>query len=62
MEIDPIRRDFLWSGPDLCVGCRLVCWKNLCRPRDQEGWGILDFSAFNQALLGKVVVGVLDGS
>lgn len=53
-DIDRIRRDFLWSGPDLDhSGCRLVCWKNLCRPRDQGDWGILDLARFNQALLGK---------
>lgn len=35
-NIDRIRRDFLWSGPDIDhPGCRLVCWKNLCRPRDK---------------------------
>lgn len=53
-DIDHIRRDFLWSGPDIDhPGCRLVNWKNLCRPRDQGGWGILDLYNFNQALLGK---------
>lgn len=53
-KIDRIRRDFLWSGPDIeQPTCRLVCWKNLCRPRVQGGWGILDLKTFNQALLGK---------
>lgn len=47
-------RDFLWSGPNIAhPGCRLVGWKNLCRPRDQGGWGILDLLHFNQALLEK---------
>lgn len=36
--LDRIRRDFLWSGLDIeKPGCRLVCWKNLYRPRDQGG-------------------------
>lgn len=52
-RIDRLRRDFLGSGPDLRSGRRLVCWKNLCRPRDHGGWGILDLSAFNLTLLGK---------
>lgn len=53
-DIDCIRRDFLLSGPDIDhLGCRLVCWKNLCRPRDLLGWGILELSSINQALLGK---------
>lgn len=53
-DIDYIRRDFLWSGLDLDHRrCRLVCWKNICRFRDQGGWGILDMYNFNQALLRK---------
>lgn len=36
-KIDRIRRDFLWLGLDLCVSCRLVCWKNECRARDNGG-------------------------
>ncbi|XP_039127495.1 uncharacterized protein LOC120263599 [Dioscorea cayenensis subsp. rotundata] len=51
--IDRIRRDFLWSGPDIDhPGCRLVAWKNICRAKEQGGWGILDLSTFNLALLG----------
>lgn len=53
-EIDRIRRDFLWSGPDINYPrCRLVCWKNLCRSHEHGGWGILDLFNFNQVLLGK---------
>lgn len=53
-ELDHIRRDFLWFGPDIDhPSCRLVRWKNICRSRDQGGWGILDLDNFNQALLGK---------
>ncbi|XP_039143935.1 uncharacterized mitochondrial protein AtMg00310-like [Dioscorea cayenensis subsp. rotundata] len=52
--IDRIRRDFLWSDPDIeHPGCRLVAWKNICRSKEQGGWGILDLSSFNMALLGK---------
>lgn len=52
--IDRVKRDFLWSGLDIeNTGCRLVCWKTLCRPRDQGGWGILDLHNFNHAPLGK---------
>lgn len=53
-KIDQIRRDFLWSGPDIDQPtCRLVCWKNLCRSHDQRGWGILDLFSFIPVLLGK---------
>ncbi|XP_039130342.1 uncharacterized protein LOC120266746 [Dioscorea cayenensis subsp. rotundata] len=52
--IDRIRRDFLWSSPDIDhPGCRLVAWKNICRAKEQGGWGILDLSTFNLSLLGK---------
>lgn len=53
-DIDRIRRDFMWSGVDIeHQRCRLVCWKNICRHRDQGGSGILDLHHFNQALLRK---------
>ncbi|XP_039123614.1 uncharacterized protein LOC120260240 [Dioscorea cayenensis subsp. rotundata] len=52
--IDRIRRDFLWSGPDVDhPGCRLVAWRNICRAKEQGGWRILELSTFNLALLGK---------
>lgn len=53
-DIDRIRRDFIWSGPNIdYTKYRLVGWKNLCQPRDHGGWGILDLFNFNQVLLGK---------
>lgn len=53
-EIDRIRMDFLWIGPDIDKPkCQLVDWKSICRPRDLGGWGILDLKVFNSALLGK---------
>lgn len=53
-EIDRIRMDFLWMGPDIDKPkCQLVDWKSICRPRDLGGWGILDLKVFNSALLGK---------
>ena len=30
-----------------------MSWKQLCRARDQGGWGILDLKDFNHALLGN---------
>ncbi|XP_039120313.1 uncharacterized protein LOC120256691 [Dioscorea cayenensis subsp. rotundata] len=53
-DIDRARRDFLWSGHDIDIPkCRLVAWQNICRSKEQGGWGILDLYAFNRALLGK---------
>ncbi|XP_039138867.1 uncharacterized protein LOC120276209 [Dioscorea cayenensis subsp. rotundata] len=53
-DIDQFRRDFLWKGPDLgSKGIRLVAWNRITRPKDMGGWGILNLSDFNIALLGK---------
>lgn len=53
-EIDRVRRDFLWSGPDIeKPRCRLVAWQNIYRSKEQGDWGILDLTSFNLALLGK---------
>lgn len=52
--IDRIKRDFLWSGPDIeKPRCRLVSWKAICLACDQGGWEILDLHNVNQALLSK---------
>lgn len=40
-EIDKVRHDFLWSGCDIS------------KPKCQGGWGILNLTDFNFALLGK---------
>lgn len=54
LEIDKIRRDFLWKGPDMgSKGIRLVAWKRICRPKNLGGWGIINLKEFNRALLGK---------
>lgn len=53
-EIDRIRRDFLWFGPDLeHHSCRLVNWDQLCKSRNQGGWGILNLEDHNSTLLMK---------
>lgn len=52
-NIDRVRKDLLWCGPDLRSGCLLVSWRNLCRSREKRGWGILNVSVFNQVLLEK---------
>lgn len=53
-EINRIRRDFLWSGPDIDhPRRRLASWKLLCQPKEYGGCSILDLCTFNQMLLGK---------
>lgn len=53
-EIDKIRRDFFWKGPELgSKGVHLVAWNRTCGPRNMGGWGILNLQTFNKALLGK---------
>lgn len=53
-DIDKIRRGFLWSGLDISKPkCRLVVWSDIYKSKSQEGWGILNLTDFNQALLDK---------
>ncbi|XP_039115891.1 uncharacterized protein LOC120251437 [Dioscorea cayenensis subsp. rotundata] len=53
-DIDKIRRDFLWKGPNLgSKEVRLIAWSKITRLRDMGGWGILNLQTFNNALLGK---------
>ncbi|XP_039129471.1 uncharacterized protein LOC120265593 isoform X2 [Dioscorea cayenensis subsp. rotundata] len=53
-EINKIRRDFLWKGPDLgAKGISLVDLKRICKPRELGGWRILNLFEFNKPLLGK---------
>lgn len=52
-ELYHIRRDFLWSGPDIKhPRCNWVKWKSICHSRDQGGWEVLNLDNFNHALFG----------
>lgn len=49
--IDKIRRAFLWKGTDAVNGGHcLVSWKQMCRPKESGGLGVLDLEIMNSAL------------
>lgn len=53
-QIDKYRMHYLWDNGDIDKrgGC-LVAWKEVTRPKDQGGLGIIDLRAHNTALLLK---------
>lgn len=53
-EIDMVRSDFLQSSCDIPKPkCRLAAQSQICKSKDQGGWGILNLADFNLTLLGK---------
>ena len=51
LEIDRIRRRFLWKNQTSShSGYYLARWRNICRSRAQDGLGIINLSNFNLAL------------
>lgn len=53
-EINWILRDFLWSCCNISKPkYRLTAWSHICKFKNQGGYGILDLTNFNLALLGK---------
>lgn len=53
-DIDKIRRDFLWNTKESAHSkCRLVVQPQVCKTKNQKGWGVLNLRDFNYALLGK---------
>lgn len=51
LEIDKLRRAWLWRGDEACHGghCK-VAWRRICRPKQLGGLGILDLWMFGAAL------------
>ncbi|CAL5441412.1 unnamed protein product [Camellia sinensis] len=46
-------RNFWWKGDPTNKGIPWTKWKTMCSSKLHEGMGFRDFSAFNQAMLGK---------
>ena len=58
--INSIIAKFLWGGAQLPTKIHLCKLQKLCRPKDHDGWGILDTRNFNIALLIKSFWRALD--
>ena len=55
-ELDKIRRHFLWKSPSCTSrGYCLAKWETICRSKDQDGLGIINFRNFSLALKCKVL-------
>jgi hypothetical protein len=52
-KLDYSRSRFLWQGDSEKKKYRLVKWSIVCRPKDQDGFGVHDLEVKNSALLGK---------
>ncbi|KAJ3703992.1 hypothetical protein LUZ61_007697 [Rhynchospora tenuis] len=53
-EIDKIRRNFLWKGPNTAhKKLILIAWDNICKPKSIGGLGVLDIQLLNLALISK---------
>ena len=63
LEIDCIRRRFLWktqASPQF--GYCLAKWTNICRSKSQDGLGIINLSNFNLALKCKLLWNLLSSN
>jgi hypothetical protein len=52
-KLDFYRPRFFWQGDDHKKKYRLAKWGIICRPKDQEGLGVLNLELQNKCLLSK---------
>ena len=52
-KITSLCRNFLWSGKSNIRKKPLVSWKEICRPKNEGGLGVIDLSSWNLSLLSK---------
>jgi hypothetical protein len=53
-QIDKFRKHFLWRGSDLnSRKPSKAAWEMVCKPKEEEGLGVLDLQKQNEALLMK---------
>lgn len=48
-EIESICRVFLWTGKTGCSRRALVAWDQVCRPKAEGGWNLINMAVWNQA-------------
>lgn len=54
-EIDKVCRHYLWSGNQERNKPAMVCWDNVCQPKQSGGLGLKDIYLWNIAAIGKHV-------
>ncbi|KAL2224646.1 UNVERIFIED_CONTAM: hypothetical protein Sindi_3028700 [Sesamum indicum] len=57
-EIEKRLRAFLWKGTTTS-GYAKVAWKDLCRPKEEEGLGLKDISILNRSLMTKKLCDII---
>lgn len=52
-DIIRIQRNFLWHNSEERKGIGWICWKSICKRKEEGGLRIKDVGLFNKALLSK---------
>ena len=53
-NINKVERNFLWGSTMKIRKFSLVCWENMCRPKECGGLGLHDASLVNKAFMAKL--------
>ena len=61
-RLETLQREFLWYGNSCQKKTHLVDWDSICKPKERGGLGIRPLKQMNQALLGKWLLRIGDGS
>lgn len=61
-RIQRLQEEFLWQGRNNSKKFHLVKWSSLCKPKSDVGLGFKPLKLMNQALLGKWLWRIGDGS
>nr|GEV82627.1 hypothetical protein [Tanacetum cinerariifolium] len=52
-EINKLLKGFIWCQGELTKGKAKVSWDKICKPKDQDGLGLKNLSAWNEVLMIK---------
>lgn len=61
-RLERLQREFLWHGTSSQKKIHLVDWESICKLKEEGGLGIRPLKKMNQALLGKWLWMIGDGS
>ena len=52
-QIDAICTNYLWNGSMHYINSPLVSWKDVCKPKEEGGLGLIDIEVWNVASIAK---------
>ena len=61
-RLERLQREFLWHGASPHKKLHLVNWESICKSKEEGGLGVRPIKKMNQALLGKWLWRIRDGS